>query len=71
MRRFTLNRMKDFGNAEHATILGFGSLIVDLPGISANHAHSETSNSRVIERKRKLSARLNCDSIAAKIAEES
>ena len=32
MRRFTLDRMKDFGYAEHATILGFGSVNVDLPG---------------------------------------
>src|SRR2546430_11719317 len=37
------------------------------PEISANHSLFETSNSRVIERKRELSARLNCDSIAAKI----
>ena len=32
VRRFTLDRMKDFGYAEHATILGLGSPNVDLPG---------------------------------------
>ena len=31
MRRFALDRTKDFCYAEHASILGFGSVNVDLP----------------------------------------